>query len=40
MTGSAGAHTVTAAGATRISYGTSVHEHVMAQLRELLPGLR
>ncbi|WP_350274430.1 isocitrate lyase/phosphoenolpyruvate mutase family protein [Kribbella sp. HUAS MG21] len=28
-----------AAGATRISYGTSVHEHLLAQLRELLPGL-
>ena len=28
-----------AAGATRISYGTSVHDYVMAQLRELLPRL-
>ncbi|MGW7684202.1 isocitrate lyase/PEP mutase family protein [Kribbella sp. NPDC054772] len=29
-----------AAGATRISYGTSVHQYVMAQLQELLPSLR
>ncbi|GAA1573170.1 isocitrate lyase/phosphoenolpyruvate mutase family protein [Kribbella hippodromi] len=28
-----------AAGATRISYGTSVHDHVMTHLRELLPTL-
>ncbi|MEU8221131.1 isocitrate lyase/phosphoenolpyruvate mutase family protein [Kribbella sp. NPDC048915] len=28
-----------AAGATRISYGTSVHEHLMTRLRELLPSL-
>jgi 2-methylisocitrate lyase-like PEP mutase family enzyme len=30
---------LTAAGATRISYGTSVHNHVMESLRQLLPSL-
>jgi 2-methylisocitrate lyase-like PEP mutase family enzyme len=31
---------LTAVGATRISYGTSVHNHVMESLRQLLPSLK
>lgn len=38
-TGGPGPAELAAAGATRISYGTSVHDYLMNQLRELLPRL-